>query len=81
MDATNYFDVTKAELKRHQFGGVIGGPIWKNRLFFFTDYQGTRQVSGASTGVVQVLSNDERNGIFPVSTLDTYVRAAAGRRR
>ena len=64
LDAINYFDSTKAELKRHQFGGVLGGPIWKDRLFTFTDYQKTRQVAGVSTGVVQVLSNDERNGIF-----------------
>src|SRR6201997_900390 len=55
MDATNYFDTTKAELKQHQFGGVLGGPIWKDRIFFFTDYQQTRRVAGASTGIVQVM--------------------------
>ena len=65
LDAVNYFDTTKAELKQHQFGGVFGGPIWKDKLFFFTDYQQTRRVAGASTGVVQVLSDDERNGYFP----------------
>ena len=69
----NYFDSTKAELKRHQFGGVFGGPIWKDRLFMFTDYQQTRQVAGASTGVVQVMSDDERNGIFSDS-LNTTVQ-------
>ena len=69
---------TKPELKRHQFGGVVGGPIWKDRLFFFDDYQQTRQVAGASTGVLQVLSNDERNGIFPDSVLDTPVQGAPG---
>ena len=69
LDAFNYFDTTKAKLNRNQFGGVLGGPIWKDKIFFFTDYQGTRQVSGASTGVLQVLSNDERNGIFPDSVL------------
>jgi Carboxypeptidase regulatory-like domain len=73
LDAYNYFDTTKAELKRHQFGGVLGGPIWKDRLFFFTDYQGTRQVAGASTGILQVLSNDERNGIFPDSAINVPV--------
>ena len=73
LDAYNYFDTTKAELKRHQFGGVLGGPIWKDKLFFFTDYQGTRQVAGASTGILQVLSNDERNGIFPDSAIGVPV--------
>jgi hypothetical protein len=77
MDATSYFDSTKAELKRHQYGGVLGGPVWKDKIFFFTDYQQTRQVAGASTGVVQVLSNDERNGIFSDSVLDTPVQGDA----
>jgi Carboxypeptidase regulatory-like domain len=74
LDAINYFDTTKGELKRHQFGGVLGGPIWKDRLFTFTDYQQTRQVAGVSTGIVQVLSNDERNGIFSDSILNTPVQ-------
>jgi hypothetical protein len=77
MDAINYFDTTKAELKRHQYGGVVGGPIWKDKLFTFTDYQQTRQVAGVSTGVVQVLSNDERNGIFSDSILNTPVQGDA----
>jgi hypothetical protein len=77
LDATNYFDQSKAELKRHQFGGVFGGPIWKDKLFFFTDYQQTRQVAGASTGLVSVMSNDERNGIFPDSLLTGAVQGSA----
>jgi hypothetical protein len=77
LDATNYFDTKKAELKQHQFGGVFGGPIWKDKIFFFTDYQQTRQIAGASTGVVQVLSADERNGIFPDSVLNTVVQGDA----
>ena len=77
MDAINYFDSTRAELKRHQYGGVLGGPIWKDKLFSFTDYQQTRQHAGASTGVVQVLSTDERNGIFSDSILDKPVQGDA----
>jgi hypothetical protein len=77
MDARSYFDPTKAELKRHQFGGVFGGPIWKDKLFFFTDFQQTRQVAGVSTGPMQVLSADERNGIFPDSVLASPVQGAA----
>src|SRR5271156_2804343 len=77
LDAINYFDSTKAELKRHQYGGVVGGPIWKDRLFTFTDFQQTRQVAGVSTGIVQVLSNDERNGIFSDSILNTPVQGDA----
>ncbi len=77
LDAINYFDTTRAELKRHQYGGVLGGPIWKDRLFTFTDYQQTRQNAGASTGLVQVLSNDERNGIFSDAILNTPVEGDA----
>ncbi len=77
MDAFSWFSPTKAELKRHQFGGVLGGPIVKDKLFFFTDFQQTRQVAGASTGIMTVMSNDERNGIFSDSILNTPVEGAA----
>jgi hypothetical protein len=67
FDSRNFFDPSKAELRRNQFGYAIGGPFWKNKLFWFTDYQGTRQVQGASTGLVPVPSVAERSGIFDAS--------------
>lgn len=67
FDARNFFDPDKAELRRNQFGYAVGGPFWKNRLFWFTDYQGTRQVAGASTGAVDVPSVAERAGNFDPS--------------
>lgn len=63
MDARGYFDPTRAPLKRNQFGGTIGTPVVKNKLFFFGDYQGTREVAGAST-FVSVPSAPERGGDF-----------------
>jgi Carboxypeptidase regulatory-like domain len=77
FDATSYFDSTKAELKQHQFGGVFGGPIVKDKLFFFTDFQQTRRIAGVSTGVLDVLSNDERNGVFADSLLANPVQGDA----
>ncbi len=67
FDARNFFDPTKAELRQNQFGYAIGGPFVKNKLFWFTDYQGTRQVSGASTGIVQLPTAAQRQGIFDPS--------------
>jgi Carboxypeptidase regulatory-like domain len=67
FDARGFFDPTKAELRRNQFGYAIGGPFLKNKLFWFTDYQGTRQVEGASTGLVSVPSTDQRAGSFDPS--------------
>jgi hypothetical protein len=67
LDAHNYFDVPGTpigEFRRNQFGGTLGGPIRKNRLFFFSDYQGTREVRGTSTGVIHVPSDLERTGDF-----------------
>src|SRR4029077_16733704 len=42
---------------------------WKNKLFWFTDYQGTRQVQGAETGDVQVIPSAQRSGTFDPSAL------------
>lgn len=45
-DARNFFATTKNSLKRNQFGGVIGGPIKRDKVFFFTDIENMRQVQG-----------------------------------
>jgi hypothetical protein len=41
MNARNFFAATSDSLKRNQFGGTVGGPIQKNKMFFFAGYQGT----------------------------------------
>ena len=41
FNARSYFATKGSTLKRNQFGGTAGGPIRKNKLFFFTGYQGT----------------------------------------
>ena len=69
MDARNYFAPSKSELRQNQFGYTLGGPIWKDHLFFFSDYQGTRQVAGAETGLVTVPTAAERQGNFDPATL------------
>ena len=78
LDARNFFDrnltnpATGAEIpnwvrgvfQRSQIGLGFGGPIMKNRLFFYSDYQGTREARGNSTGNTLVPSLQERGGDF-----------------
>jgi Carboxypeptidase regulatory-like domain len=71
FDAKNYFAPSKSELRRNQFGYAAGGPIWKDHIFFFSDYQGTRQVQGAETGLVTVPTAAERLGQFDPSVFST----------
>jgi hypothetical protein len=64
LDARGYFDPTRSAFKQNQFGGAIGGPIKHEKIFFFTDYQGTRTTQGVSTGNISVPTVAQRNGIF-----------------
>lgn len=75
LDARNYFDATsagpKAPLHRNQFGAFIGGPIIKNRTFFFVDYAGSRLHEGL-TDISSVPTAAERSGDFSVLGIDLY---------
>ena len=62
LDARNFFNFTSSEpppFKRNQFGGNLGGPIVKNRTFFFFSYEGLRQRQGLDLNSL-VLSDAER---------------------
>jgi len=77
MDARNFFTTSKSELRQNQFGFTAGGPFWKNKLFWFTDYQGTRRIAGAETGIVNLPSVAQLGGQFDPSVLSGTVDAAA----
>ena len=64
LDARNYFSSDRAKFDRHQFGGTAGGPIRKDKAFFFLDYQGTRMTEGIETGLISVPSVAEHGGDF-----------------
>ena len=61
LNARNFFAATKAPFGSHQFGGTFGGPIRRNRAFFFGDYQGLRQDQGR-TFLFTVPTADMRSG-------------------
>jgi len=64
LDARNYFDgATIPAFRRNQFGGSFGGPVWKDRTFFFADYEGLRQNQGITT-LINVPSQAARNGLL-----------------
>jgi hypothetical protein len=66
LNASNFFQTalpTKPDYRRNQYGGMLGGPLVKDRTFFFVDYQGQRQGIGRTvTSNVPTLS--ERSGVF-----------------
>lgn len=69
LDARNYFALTRPYLNREQFGGGVGGPIWRNHLFFYTDYERT-QLKQDSVTVAVVPTSDMRNGQFSSTIID-----------
>ena len=62
LDARNFYSPSEGVLHQNQFGGTVGGPILHDRLFFFTDYQGTRLVNGVDSGIIQVPSVADKTG-------------------
>lgn len=71
LDARNFFAARKPEFKRNQFGITAGGPIRRNRSFFFTGYEGTRIREGLSRlGIVPTA--EERRGDFSRSGYTIY---------
>jgi hypothetical protein len=62
MDSRNFYSPSRGVLQQNQFGGTLGGPVVRNKLFFFVDYQGTRQTVGVDTGNILVPSAADRTG-------------------
>ncbi len=64
LNAKNYLDPVKEPFILNQFGGTIGGPIKKDRTFFFGAYEGLRRIQGISSGTVTLPTAAESTGVF-----------------
>lgn len=64
LDAADFFTQSVPVYKRNLFGGSIGLPVIKDKMFFFTSYQGARRREGQVAPSFQVLSQTERTGDF-----------------
>lgn len=62
--SNNFEGTPRPVLRWNEFGGTLGGPIIKDKLFVFGDYQGSRYDQPATTGAISVLTSQERLGNF-----------------
>jgi len=65
------------ELRRNQFGVAVGGPIRKNKTFFFVDYEGTRIVTGGSSKSTVPTNSESGSGYTDFSDLFAYTGATS----
>ncbi|HZT36605.1 MAG TPA: TonB-dependent receptor [Bryobacteraceae bacterium] len=73
LDANDFFanraGLKKPPLRRNQFGGTLGGPVIRNRSFFFVSYQGERQTSsqsGVTTVPTPAMARGDFSGLAPI---------------
>ncbi len=75
LDANNFFSnafaAPKPVRKRNQFGAALGGPLMKNKTFWFADYEGLREREGVPQTRV-VPSSEEKSGLFSTAVFDPF---------
>jgi hypothetical protein len=62
FDAKNFFSSDRGAFQQNQYGGTFGGPVAKNKIFFYVDYQGTSLKQGVDTGDIAVPTAQDRTG-------------------
>jgi hypothetical protein len=76
FDANNYFTnlagLPRPPFHQNQFGATLGGPILKKKLFFFVDYQGTRQSTRSGNSISSLPPAAFRTGDFSSSPIKVY---------
>lgn len=68
FDAKNFFAVEKGKLRRNHFGLTLGGPIVRDRTFFFAAYEGLRERTGVTRSNLTAPTQAERTGDFSLSS-------------
>ena len=86
LDARNFFEEQSSPgpFRRNQFGGAVGGPILRNRLFFFANYEGFRQVQAtpqAGFAPTQAMFNGDLSGLSTVMYDPSSANLATGQRQ
>ncbi len=69
LDAKNFFATSKSPYKRNQFGAAIGGPVIRNKTFFFGDFE-IGKIRQSSTAVSTLPSASQRVGLFSTAITD-----------
>jgi len=77
FDTRNYFSKNVEPLKQNQFGGTVGGPVFSERFFFFSYYEGLRNRAGVTTSAV-VPTTAQQNGDFSGNATPLINYAAGG---
>ncbi len=62
--ARNYLKSPRVPIRWNEFGGTLGGPIKRDKIFFFGDYQGIRRATPPSVGTMNVIPSEYRTGDF-----------------
>ncbi len=72
FDAAGYFSKKTPVERQNEFGASLGGPILKNRLFFFGNYDGWRYSAGSNPGLYSIPTKAEQNGDFSALSVPIY---------
>jgi len=86
--SNNFNDIPRDIIRWNNFGGAVGGPIKKDKLFFFADYQGSRDATPTSIVETSLFTSQERTGNFsqllslatPIQLYNPFATSANGAR-